>query len=229
MSDTVKITIDGKEYEVSAGLNLIDAAKWHAGNDIPVFCYHPKMDPVGMCRMCLIEMGTEVRDHATGELSMNDDGTPEIRWFPRLQTACTQTISNGLHIKTNTTRVTDARNDVLEFMLTSHPLDCQVCDKGGECPLQELTMLYGPQSSRMYFEDKIHLDKQYPLGDLIILDRERCIQCARCIRFQDELVGDDVLAFYERNRSLQIISISDPAFDSYFSGNTTDICPVDHD
>ena len=226
MSDTVKINIDGNEYEVDAGSNLVDAAKWHAGNDIPVFCYHPKMEPVGMCRMCLVELGTPARDRATGELVLNDDGTPQIRYFPKLQTACTTTVSDGMHIKTNTQQVIDARNDVLEFLLSSHPLDCPICDKGGECPLQNLTMRHGPQSSRMYFEDKQLLEKHYPLGDLIFLDQERCIQCARCVRFQDEIVGDDVLAFHERGRRLQIITNSDPGFDTYFSGNTTDICPV---
>ena len=226
MSDTVKINVDGKEYEVEAGSNLVDAAKWHAGNDIPVFCYHPKMEPVGMCRMCLVELGTPARDRATGEWLTNDDGTPQIRYFPKLQTACTTTVSEGMHVKTSTDQVVAARNDVLEFLLTSHPLDCPICDKGGECPLQNLTMRHGPQSSRMYFEDKQLLDKHYPLGDLIFLDRERCIQCARCVRFQDEIVGDDVLAFHERGRRLQIITHSDPGFDTYFSGNTTDICPV---
>lgn len=226
MSDTVKINVDGKEYRVEAGSNLVDAAKWHAGNDIPVFCYHPKMEPVGMCRMCLVELGTPARDRATGEWLMDADGSPQIRYFPKLQTACTTTVSDGMHIKTNTEQVTAARNDVLEFLLTSHPLDCPICDKGGECPLQNLTMHHGPQSSRMYFEDKQLLDKHYPLGDLIFLDRERCIQCARCVRFQDEVVGDDVLAFHERGRRLQIITHSDPGFDTYFSGNTTDICPV---
>lgn len=226
MSDTVTINIDGKEFEVPAGMNLVDAAKWHAGNDIPVFCYHPKMDPVGMCRMCLVELGTPGRDRATGDLMLNDDGTPLIRYFPKLQTACTTTVTDGMHIKTNTEQVTEARKDVLEFLLTSHPLDCPICDKGGECPLQNLTMRHGPQASRMYYDDKQHLDKHYPLGDLIFLDRERCIQCARCVRFQDEVVGDDVLAFHERGRKLQIITNSDPGFDTYFSGNTTDICPV---
>ena len=226
MSDTVKINVDGKDYEVAAGANLVDAAKWHAGNDIPVFCYHPKMEPVGMCRMCLVELGTPARDRATGEVMRNDDGSPQIRYFPKLQTACTTTVSDGMHIKTNTQEVIDARNDVLEFLLSSHPLDCPICDKGGECPLQNLTMRHGPQSSRMYFEDKQLLEKHYPLGDLIFLDRERCIQCARCVRFQDEVVGDDVLAFHERGRRLQIITNSDPGFETYFSGNTTDICPV---
>lgn len=226
MSDTVTINVDGKDYQVAAGSNLVDAAKWRAGNDIPVFCYHPKMEPVGMCRMCLVELGSPARDRASGEVMRNEDGSPQIRYFPKLQTACTTTVSDGMHVKTNTQEVIDARNDVLEFLLSSHPLDCPICDKGGECPLQNLTMRHGPQSSRMYFEDKQLLEKHYPLGDLIFLDRERCIQCARCVRFQDEVVGDDVLAFHERGRRLQIITNSEPGFDTYFSGNTTDICPV---
>lgn len=226
MADTVTITINEKEYEVPAGSNLVDVAKWYANDDIPVFCYHPKMDPVGMCRMCLVELGSVMRDRATGDVMLDDDGNPVIRWFPKLQTACTQTVSDGMHVKTNTEQVMDARENVLEFLLTSHPLDCPICDKGGECPLQNLTMAHGPGSSRMNFSDKMHLDKHVPLGDLIYLDEERCIQCGRCVRFQAEVVGDDVLAFHERGRSLQIITNSDPGFDTYFSGNTTDICPV---
>jgi len=222
----VTINIDGTEYSVPEGGNLVDMAKWFAGNDIPVFCYHPKMDPVGMCRMCVVELGSVSRDRATGEVQLNDDGSPVIRWFPKLQTACTQPVSDGMYVKTNTEKVDAGRESVLEFLLTSHPLDCPICDKGGECPLQNLTMEHGPGVSRMYYDDKMHLDKHYPLGDLIWLDRERCIQCARCIRFQDEIVGDDVLAFHERGRRLQIITNSDPGFDTYFSGNTTDICPV---
>lgn len=225
MTDTVKIIIDDQEYEVPAGSNLVDAAKW-IGNDIPVFCYHPKMDPVGMCRMCLVEMGSIEKDRETGEVVLDDKGRPKVRWFPKLQTACTNKVSDGLVIRTNTRQVDDARENILEFLLTSHPLDCPICDKGGECPLQNLTLRHGPGTSRMYYSDKKKLDKHVPLGDLIYLDEERCIQCARCIRFQSELVGDDVLAFHERGRDLQIITNSDPGFDSYFSGNTTDICPV---
>ena len=226
MSDTVKIVIDDKEYEVPAGTNLVDMAKWYADNDIPVFCYHPKMVPVGMCRMCLVEMGTIQKDRETGEVQRDEDGNPLVRWFPKLQTACTQVVSDGLVIRTNTQVVDEARESVLEFLLTSHPLDCPICDKGGECPLQNLTMAHGPGTSRMNYDDKMKLDKHVPLGDLIFLDQERCIQCARCVRFQDEIVGDDVLAFHERGRRLQIITNSEPGFDTYFSGNTTDICPV---
>jgi NADH-quinone oxidoreductase subunit G len=225
MADTVTIYIDDVEYAVPAGANLVDAARL-IGNDIPVFCYHPKMEPVGMCRMCLVELGGIVKDRQTGEVQLDDNGKPQVRWFPKLQTACTQSVSDGMVVRTNTPQVDEAREHVLEFLLTSHPLDCPICDKGGECPLQNLTMEHGPGKTRMVYSDKMKLDKHVPLGDLIFLDEERCIQCARCIRFQDEIVGDDVLAFHQRGRALQIITHSDPGFDTYFSGNTTDICPV---
>lgn len=225
MAELVNIIIDGQDYQFPQGLNLVDAAK-RQGIDIPVFCYHPKMDPVGMCRMCLVELGSLQRDRESGEIVRDEDGNPQVRWFPKLQTACTQTVFEGMVVRTQTERVADARDDILEFLLTSHPLDCPVCDKGGECPLQNLTMAYGPGESAFIFDDKMRLDKHVPLGELIYLDRERCIQCARCTRFCEELVGDDVLAFHERGRRLQIVTISDPPFDTKFSGNTTDICPV---
>ena len=120
----------------------------------------------------------------------------------------------------------DAREDILEFILSSHPLDCPICDKGGECPLQNLTMAHGEGKSRFYVGDKMHLDKHVPLGDLIYLDRERCIQCGRCTRFQSEIADDAVIAFHNRGRRLEIVTLSDPGFDSIWSGNTTDICPV---
>jgi len=221
----VTITIDGQDYQVPAGANLVDTAKM-LGTDIPVFCYHPKMKPVGMCRMCLVELGSVSVNRETGQPELDENGAPVVRWFPKLQTACTQTTYDGMVIRTTTEKVIAGRDDILEFILTSHPLDCPVCDKGGECPLQNLTMAYGPGQSRFVYTDKLNLDKHIPLGELIYLDRERCIQCARCVRFCDELVGDDVLAFHERGRRLQIVTISDPPFDTKFSGNTTDICPV---
>lgn len=225
MAELVTFYIDGQAYQVPKGTNLVDAAKMQ-GIDIPVFCYHPKLKPVGMCRMCLVELGSLSVNRDTGEIEREEDGQPVIRWIPRLQTACTQNVTEGLAVRTTTDLVTRGRDSILEFLLTSHPLDCPVCDKGGECPLQNLTMGYGPGQSRFIFDDKIRLDKHVPLGELIYLDRERCIQCARCTRFCDEIVGDDVLAFHERGRRLQIVTISDPPFDTKFSGNTTDICPV---
>lgn len=225
MAELVTFYIDGQAYQVPKGTNLVDAAKMQ-GIDIPVFCYHPKLDPVGMCRMCLVELGSVSVNRETGEVERDEEGQPVIRWIPRLQTACTQNVTEGLTVRTTTDLVARGRDSILEFLLTSHPLDCPVCDKGGECPLQNLTMGYGPGRSRFIFDDKIRLDKHVPLGELIYLDRERCIQCARCTRFCDEIAGDDVLAFHERGRRLQIVTISDPPFDTKFSGNTTDICPV---
>jgi NADH-quinone oxidoreductase subunit G len=149
-----------------------------------------------------------------------------MQFGPKLETACTTPVSEGMVVRTVTDNVLDARREVLEFLLTSHPLDCPICDKGGECPLQNLTMAHGPGKSRYLLDDKIHLAKHYPLGELIYLDRERCIQCARCTRFQSDIAGDPVIGFSQRGRRLEIVSYSEPGFDSVFSGNTTDICPV---
>ncbi|RMD53320.1 MAG: NADH dehydrogenase (quinone) subunit G, partial [Candidatus Thermofonsia bacterium] len=194
MSDLVNLTIDGIAVTVPKGTLVVDAAK-RVGNDIPVFCYHPKMAPVGMCRMCLVEIGLPMRDRATGELITNEDGSPKINFGRGLQTGCTVQVSEGMVVRTTTQVVSEARADVVEFLLSSHPLDCPICDKGGECPLQNLTMRYGKGTSRMVYTDKIHLDKHVPLGELIYLDRERCIQCGRCVRFQDEIVADPVIQF----------------------------------
>lgn len=204
---------------------LVEAAKF-ADVEIPVFCYHPKLTPVGMCRMCLVEIGAPGRDRATGEPILDEEGKPVIQWQPKLITACTTPATEGTHIRTATQRVADAWRGTLEFLLTSHPLDCPVCDKGGECPLQDLTFAYGPDLSRFYKRNKFHFPKPIPLGELIWLDQERCIYCARCIRFSEEVANDPVLDFADRNRSQRIVTYSDPPFDSYFSGNTTDICPV---
>ncbi|MCL4869941.1 MAG: NADH-quinone oxidoreductase subunit NuoG [Anaerolineae bacterium] len=225
MSDLVTITVDGVEVTVPKGELVVDAAK-RIQNDIPVFCYHPKMAPVGMCRMCLVEIGLPVRDRATGEILRNPDGTPQLNFGKGLQTACTVQVAPGMVVRTTTKEVDEARAGVIEFLLTSHPLDCPICDKGGECPLQNLTMAHGVGTSRFDFSLKMKMDKHVPLGDLIFLDRERCIQCARCTRFQAEVVDDPVIGFHNRGRSLEIMTLSDPGFDSYWSGNTTDICPV---
>jgi NADH-quinone oxidoreductase subunit G len=225
MAKTINLLIDDQPVSVPAGTLVVDAAKI-IGNDIPVFCYHPKMEPVGMCRMCLVDIGRPVVDRATGQVQKNEDGTPKIQFGPKMETACTTPVSEGMVVRTTSEKVTDARREILEFLLTSHPLDCPVCDKGGECPLQNLTMAYGPGQSRFLLDDKIHLAKHFPLGDLIFLDRERCIQCARCVRFQSDIAGDPVIGFMQRGRSLEIVTYSEPGFDSYFSGNTTDICPV---
>jgi NADH-quinone oxidoreductase subunit G len=223
--DLVTLIIDDKQVAVSKGTSVVDAAK-KVGIDIPVFCYHPKMKPVGMCRMCLVEIGRPEIDRTTGEVILEEDGSPKIRFNPDLETGCTVPVSEGMVVRGYTEKVKKARQDVIEFLLTSHPLDCPVCDKGGECPLQNLTMGFGKGTSRFVYDEKRHAAKHVSLGDLIFLDRERCIQCARCTRFQSQVADDPVIGFYNRGRDLEIVTFSDPGFDSYWSGNTTDICPV---
>lgn len=225
MTKLVSLTIDGKSVQVPEGTNIVDAAK-KAGVDIPVFCYHPKMEPVGMCRMCLVEVGRPVVDRTTGEFVREEGGSLKIQFNPKLETACTTPVSEGMVVVGTSKKAQEGREDILEFLLTSHPLDCPICDKGGECPLQNLTMGFGPGQSRYLYDEKMHLAKHVPLGELIFLDRERCIQCARCVRFQEQIVDDPVIGFYQRGRALEIVTFSEPGFDSIFSGNTTDICPV---
>jgi NADH-quinone oxidoreductase subunit G len=221
----INLIIDGVPVTVPAGTNIVDAAR-KLDTAVPVFCYHPRLKPAGMCRMCLVQVGTPKIDPATKQVVLDDTGKPVIAMMPKLQTACTTPVSEGMVVVTVGDTVKAAQKGVLEFLLTSHPLDCPVCDKGGECPLQNLTMGWGPAASRFDYNDKVHFEKPVPLGDLIYLDRERCILCSRCVRFQDEIADDPVLGFDNRGRNWMIISKSDPPFDSKFSGNTTDICPV---
>ncbi|MBU2612037.1 MAG: (2Fe-2S)-binding protein, partial [Chloroflexi bacterium] len=224
MTKLVTLAIDGQTVTVPEGTLIVNAAK-KIGIDIPVFCYHPKMEPVGMCRQCLVEVGRPVIDRASGQVVMEGD-RPKIQFGAKLETACTTPVSDGMVVLTASEKAKANQREILEFLLTSHPLDCPICDKGGECPLQNLTMAHGAPHSRFIYDEKQHADKRVPLGDLIWLDRERCIQCARCIRFQDEIAGESVLAFYQRGRATDIITNSEPPFDSVFSGNTSDICPV---
>jgi NADH-quinone oxidoreductase subunit G len=221
----VTLVIDDAEVTVPKGTLLVDAAK-QAGIDIPIFCYHPKLKPVGMCRMCLVEIGRPARDRATGEFLRDEEGQPIIQFGPKLETACTTKVDEGWVVRVNSEKAIEGRQQIVEFLLTSHPLDCPICDKGGECPLQNQTIAHGLGKSRFIYEDKKKLDKHVPLGDLIFLDQERCIQCSRCIRFQEEIAGDPVIEFTNRGRDLEITTFSEPGFASYFSGNTTDICPV---
>jgi len=225
MTKQVTLTIDGVEVTVPDGTLIVDAAK-KVGIDIPVFCYHPKMEPAGMCRMCLVEVGRPMIDRGTGQPVLDEDGSPKLQFWPKLETACTTTVSEGMAVLTQSEKAKKEQKDIIEFLLTSHPLDCPICDKGGECPLQNLTMEHGSSESRFPYDDKLKMDKHVPLGELIFLDRERCILCGRCVRFQDQVAGEAVLAIDERGRGSKIITVSEPGFDSVFSGNTTDICPV---
>ncbi len=204
MSDTVKIIVDGAEHVVPAGELLIKAAQ-DEGTYIPRFCWHERMNPVGMCRMCLVEV--------------------ETPRGPMLITACTNPVSDGMVIDTKGESVKKAQESVLEFLLANHPLDCPVCDKGGECPLQDQAMSHGPGESR-FVEIKRHYEKPIPISDLVLLDRERCILCARCTRFSDEISGDPLIEFQDRGNTTQVNTFPDLPFSSYFSGNTVQICPV---
>ena len=200
----VTITVDGEQKQVKAGEMLIKAAQ-DEGTYIPRFCWHPRMNPVGMCRMCLVQI--------------------ETPRGPALITACTNPVSDGMVVDTQNPTVKKAQEGVLEFLLLNHPLDCPVCDRGGECPLQDQTMSYGPGESR-FVEEKRHYEKPIPISDLVLLDRERCILCARCTRFSDEISGDPLIEFKARGNDTQISTFPNLPFSSYFSGNTVQICPV---
>ena len=200
----VRLTIDGTEIEAAAGELLIKAAE-DSGTYVPRFCWHPRMNPVGMCRMCLVELETP-----RGRLIIP---------------SCMQPVSDGMVVYAESEAARKAQEGVLEFLLLNHPLDCPVCDKGGECPLQDQTMSYGPGESR-FVEEKRHFAKPIPISDLVLLDRERCILCARCTRFADEISGDPLIEFQNRGNYTQVLTFPDEPFNSYFSGNTVQICPV---
>jgi NADH-quinone oxidoreductase subunit G len=199
MAQMVNLTINDVKVNVPAGTLIVDAAK-NAGIDIPVFCYHPKMEPVGMCRQCLVEVGRPMIDRATGQAVLDESGNPKLQFGPKLETACTTPVSEGMLVLTASEKAKAGQKEIIELLLTSHPLDCPVCDKGGECPLQNLTMGFGSSGSRFIFDEKQHAAKSVPLGELIYLDRERCIQCARCIRFRGHR-RRTVLSFYQRGRA----------------------------
>jgi NADH-quinone oxidoreductase subunit G len=226
MADLVTISIDGQPIQVPKGALVIEAAT-QLGIDVPRFCYHPKLSAVGMCRMCLGEVGMP-KMNPDRTPALNEDGTPQIAMMPKPQTLCTTQASPGMVILTETPAVVKMREGVLEFFLANHPLDCPICDKGGECMLQDQTMTYARPDSRVQdlYAGKKDLDKNYKLSELITLDRERCIQCARCTRFQDEIAQDPVIELVARGSKTMIDTLSDPPFDSKFSGNTIDICPV---
>jgi NADH-quinone oxidoreductase subunit G len=202
--ETVTIKIDGREVEANPGEMIIAAAE-RAGTYIPRFCYHPRMRPVGMCRMCLVEV-------------VGPRG-------PMLTPACFVPVADGQEIVTDSPTVKKAQDGVLELLLINHPLDCPVCDKGGECPLQDQTLAFGPGETR-FVEEKRHWEKPIALSDLVLIDRERCIQCDRCTRFADEVAGDTLIEFVGRGDHIEVNTFPDQPFSSYFSGNTVQICPV---
>ena len=182
---------------------LVDAAK-HGDVEIPVFCYEPKLgEPVGACRMCLVE----------------------VEGIPKLQTACSTPVRDGMVVYTQTDRVKEAQNAVVEFLLVNHPLDCPVCDKGGECPLQDISMGWGPGRSRSV-DPKRHFQKPLPLSPLVKIDRERCILCYRCVRFSQEVAEDEQLQLLERGDRTFVGTFDDRPYVAPFHGNIIELCPV---
>ncbi|MGZ6706170.1 MAG: NADH-quinone oxidoreductase subunit NuoG [Solirubrobacteraceae bacterium] len=200
---TVTFSIDGREVQAPENTMLVDAAKL-GDVEIPVFCYEPKLGaPVGACRMCLVE----------------------IEGIPKLQTGCSTPVKDGMVVHTQTERVQHAQEAVVEFLLINHPLDCPVCDKGGECPLQDISFGWGGGRSR-YVEPKRHFEKPLALSPLIAIDRERCILCYRCVRFSQEISEDYQLVLQERGAHTYVSTFDGHPYVAPFSGNIIELCPV---
>ena len=199
----ITLIIDGREVTANEGEMLHDAAR-EGDVEIPVFCYEPKLgEPVGACRMCLVE----------------------IEGIPKLQTSCSTPVRDGMVVHTRTDQVKHAQSAVVEFLLVNHPLDCPVCDKGGECPLQDITMGWGPGKTR-FIDDKRHFQKPVELSPLVAIDRERCILCYRCVRFSQEVAEDEQLQLLERGDRTFVGTFDDRPYIAPFHGNITDLCPV---
>ena len=201
MSD-VTLTIDGKSVTVPKGTKVVDAAK-QVDVDIPVFCYHEKIGSLGCCRMCLVE----------------------VEKMPKLMTACTMDVASDMVVNTLGDKVEKAQKGVLEFTLLNHPLDCPVCDKGGECPLQDNTFKYGPPDTRMEFHRANNV-KATPLSPVITIDRERCIACQRCTAYSERIEQDCGLVMLNRGFHNEVNTFNNEPYDNRFSGNVIDICPV---
>ena len=197
------LVVDGVEVISAEAAMLVDAAKL-GDVEIPVFCYEPKLgEPVGACRMCLVE----------------------VEGIPKLQTACSTPVRDGMVVYTQTDRVKEAQRSVVEFLLVNHPLDCPVCDKGGECPLQDISMGWGPGRSR-FVDPKRHFQKPIPLSPLVKIDRERCILCYRCVRFSQEVAEDEQLHLLDRGAATYVGTFDDRPYIAPFHGNVIELCPV---
>jgi NADH-quinone oxidoreductase subunit G len=198
----VKLTIDGTSVTVPAGTLIVEAAKT-IRTDVPVYCYHPKLGPAGLCRICLVD----------------------VEKTPKLQIACNTAVAEGMVVHTHGPKVEDGRRAVLEFLLLNHPLDCPICDKGGECDLQDFSMAYGQGASRLA-EPKASKPKAIDLGPTIVLDDERCIVCQRCSRFDEIITQERSLVVMDRGQRDVIATASGEPYRSNFSGNVTELCPV---
>ena len=231
----VKVRVNDRIVEVPPGTSVMDAV-FHAGYDVPLFCSEKHLSPVGACRMCLVRIGLP-RKGPDGAYLKDERGEVQIFWQPKLVASCVTPVAEGMVVDTQSDLVRQAQAGMVEFTLLNHPLDCPTCDKGGACELQDRTVEYGlyekyyqkdplelPVYTRFEFTRR-HEDKHHPLSEFIILDRERCIHCKRCVRYFEEIPGDEVLDFIERGVHT-FIGTMDFGLPSGFSGNITDICPV---
>ncbi len=201
----VTITVDDQEYQVPAGMALIDAISNYTDFHMPRFCYHDRMDPVGMCRMCMAEVETRGR------------------WANAA--TCTLKVADGMKVRVRSEEAIKSREMVLELLLLNHPLDCPVCDKGGECLLQDQTMSDGPQVARTIDPRRVY-EKPIYISEDVLLDRERCIQCGLCVRFVDEIAAEKAIMFFDRGYHMEVATAKEGTYEGHFAGNTCDICPV---
>jgi NADH-quinone oxidoreductase subunit G len=199
-----KLTIDGKEIEVPDGTSLFNACHEARGEALPHFCYHPDLSIAGVCRLCQVE----------------------VEGMPKLTIACNTTVRDGMVVQTRSERVTRASTQILEMHLINHPVDCPICDQAGECGLQDQYMKYGLYDSEVEISDKVNKEKVQVIGPQVILDKERCVLCSRCVRFCDEVTGTGELGIFNRGDRAEIGTAPGVALDNNYSMNTVDICPV---
>jgi len=220
----VNVLLEDEWVKVPKGMNIVEAAKLH-GKFLPHYCYHPKLEVVGNCRMCLFEFGMPKSDKDRKPI-LGDDGLPVGHmWMPKPMIGCATAASEGMGVRIDSPMAKECRQGVMEFLLINHPLDCPICDQAGECKLQEFSVEYGNDSSR-FVEQKVHKPKKVDIGERIVLDDERCIMCSRCVRFADEVVDDNCLGFTDHGSHTTLTIHPDKRFDSNYSLNTVDICPV---
>ncbi|HEV2104206.1 MAG TPA: 2Fe-2S iron-sulfur cluster-binding protein, partial [Candidatus Eisenbacteria bacterium] len=222
MSDRVRVSIDGREVEVPRGTLVTDAAR-AADVHVPVFCSHAKLPPLGACRICVVEIGLPKLGPDRAPV-LGPDGRPVIAWMPKVQTACTTTVAEGMQVRTTSDTAVQARKGVMEFLLVNHPLDCPVCDEGGECQLQDLAFAFGADFSRMD-EAKRTFDSE-DLGPIVKKEANRCIVCMRCVRYCDEVMGEDALTAHQRGVRTEISSFDRQPLDCEQCGNCIEVCPV---
>lgn len=220
----VNVQINGKWHQFPKGTRLADACR-SVGANVPCFCYHPKLAVVGSCRMCLVEQGMPARLAPGQAPAYDDQGYQPIQWMPRPIISCANMVAENMAVRTDGAIAREARRGVMEFLLSSHPLDCPICDQAGECKLQEHAIDHGQAASR-YTEMKTKKGKDLDIGPNVNLDQERCVLCGRCIRFMRDVMGDPVLSFAQRGTNNAITIYPGRRLDSNYSLNTVDICPV---